>query len=532
MTAPSATPDRETFYDNNHNLPTTPSDTAVMSPPAEPSQFDPYSLQDDAMQYVHMGPPGYIKPEDVEPSQQLGYLEPESSQSGFRIGRHQSDHYVEDNTTHQVMQFAQGQTSFPFRNRQLASPALDAIVVKQRSELGAHNSYPPLPGNVVDDNDTDGSAPSDGSERGPTSKRKTNEDSEFNPGKRRRTSSTSTRKSKPKPACTRSRSGEGSLKAKPKASSEEGTHTSDPASVDPFSSNIKSVYPCPYGDQVQFQDSSSLENHIKKQHTRPFICVFHFAGCNSTFATKNEWKRHVSTQHIALYYWRCTEGACGGPNDPSPTSTSSSSSKFKNSTSSDPYLRSHGVVFNRKDLYTQHLRRMHAKPAIKKALKAHAAAMQSSTKKSSSSSRPTELELIVSNWQEYLRKSQAAAQTERVNLPTYMRCPASDCGMEFHGKATWDDRMEHVARHLESGDKKVVFGGEGDETLMAWLSEEGTGIVQRDGAGWKLGDPLKRGKDSSGGKKQGKKQGKRMVRGYEYADGDGELDAEGEDDDE
>jgi hypothetical protein len=171
---------------------------------------------------------------------------------------------------------------------------------------------------------------------------------------------------------------------------------------------------------------------------------------------------------------------------------------------------------------------MHAKPATKKALKAHAAAMQSSTKKSSSSSRPTELELIVSNWQEYLRKSQTAAQTERVNLPTYMRCPASDCGVEFHGKAAWDDRMEHVARHLESGDKEVVFGGEVDETLMAWLGGEGLGIVQRDGAGWRLGDPLKRGKDSSGGKKQGK----RMVRGYEYADGDGELDAEGEDDDE
>jgi hypothetical protein len=551
-TAPSATPDRETFYDNNNtnNLPSTPSDTAVMSPRVDPSHFDLYSVRDDPMQYVHMGPPGYIKPEDVEPSQQLGYPDPESSQSRLQLGRHRSGYPLEHNTiTHQMMESTQDQSSLPFQNRHSASPDADAIIVKQRSRHGPHNSYPPLFGNVVDYNDNDDHGSSDVSEQSPVSKRKKDEDPEFLPGKKRRTSSASTRKSKAKPASGRLRSGEGSQKAKPKTTSKEITHASHPACVDPYSSGRKMSHPCPHCEQGQFQDSSSLESHIKKQHTRPFICVLHFAGCKSTFASKNEWKRHVLTQHVALFYWHCTEGTCGGPSHASPSSTSSSSNFKSNNrnipntythtlssplpatTSSTPSPPTHGNVFNRKDLYTQHLRRMHAKPSTKKALKAHAAAMRSSTKRptasSSSSSRPTELELIISKWEDHVRKSQSAAKTERVNLPTYMRCPAANCGVDFHGKTAWDDRMEHVAKHLESGDRKVVFGGDGDGTLMAWLAGEGLGVVERDGAGWRLGDPLKRGKDSGRGKKGGKPEGGED----EDGDGNGEMDAEGEDDD-
>ena len=33
-----------------------------------------------------------------------------------------------------------------------------------------------------------------------------------------------------------------------------------------------------------------------------FNCVFDFAGCKATFAKKNEWKRHVATQHLLLNY--------------------------------------------------------------------------------------------------------------------------------------------------------------------------------------------------------------------------------------
>ncbi|KAI9662168.1 MAG: hypothetical protein M1831_002864 [Alyxoria varia] len=64
---------------------------------------------------------------------------------------------------------------------------------------------------------------------------------------------------------------------------------------------------------------------------RPFTCPLSPYGCQKTFTSKNEWKRHISSQHICLGFWRCdlcTESTA--PND-----------------------------FNRKDLFTQHVRRMH-----------------------------------------------------------------------------------------------------------------------------------------------------------------------------
>ncbi|RKU45724.1 hypothetical protein DL546_007790 [Coniochaeta pulveracea] len=514
VTAPSATSDRETFYDNNNNLPATPSDLAVMSPRVEPSQFDPYSTGEDAMQYDHMGPPGYIKPEDVYPSPQLGSVEPQPGQPDLQFGQYQRGHAIEHGATHQVMEFGQGQASYPIRNRPLLSSNADPIMVK------------------VDDSDTDIYGASDVSKEDPTSKRK-NEESEGFPGKKRRTSSSSSKQPRAKPAPARSRSGEGSLKVKLKTSSREGAHTSHPASADPYSSDIKSSYPCLQCDHRQFQDRAGLESHIKKQHTRPFICVFHFAGCESTFHSKNEWKRHVSTKHLNVQYWHCTEGPCGGPNRPSSTSPSSKfhdnafPSSRRTTTSPDP---SRGTIFNRKDLFVQHLRRTHADPATKKALsEAQAAAARSSTQKpSGSSSRPPEIHPLASRWLENVPRREAAALIERVTLPTYVRCPAVGCGVDFRGEMAWDERMEHVAKHLESGDRKVVFGGEGDGTLMAWLAGEGVDIVERDGDGWRLGDPLKKGRDSSGGKKRGKG----MVRGNEFVEGDGEMDAEGEDDDE
>ena len=65
---------------------------------------------------------------------------------------------------------------------------------------------------------------------------------------------------------------------------------------------------------------------------RAFPCILSVYGCKSTFNSKNEWKRHVNTQHMHLGYYRCDLCDQGGrkPND-----------------------------FNRKDLFTQHIRRMH-----------------------------------------------------------------------------------------------------------------------------------------------------------------------------
>ena len=68
------------------------------------------------------------------------------------------------------------------------------------------------------------------------------------------------------------------------------------------------------------------------QAPRPFTCPLTPYSCPKTFTSKNEWKRHVLTQHLLLGFWRCDlcPDAAARPND-----------------------------FNRKDLFVQHLRRMH-----------------------------------------------------------------------------------------------------------------------------------------------------------------------------
>ncbi|ORY59450.1 uncharacterized protein BCR38DRAFT_351160, partial [Pseudomassariella vexata] len=134
-----------------------------------------------------------------------------------------------------------------------------------------------------------------------------------------------------------------------------------------------------------------------------------------------------------------------------------------------------GAIFNRKDLYTQHLRRMHIPPHIRKQVK------QKKT---------------VSEWEERIRVHQDEARRLRCELPDHMTCPAHGCNTQFDGKAAWDDRMEHVAKHLEKAatgsESPVSFGGDHDSTLTDWAARPEVAIVKRDDRGrWRLNNPLK-----------------------------------------
>jgi hypothetical protein len=40
-----------------------------------------------------------------------------------------------------------------------------------------------------------------------------------------------------------------------------------------------------------------------KRHTRPYGCTF--TKCQKTFGSKNDWKRHETSQHYQLEIWRC-----------------------------------------------------------------------------------------------------------------------------------------------------------------------------------------------------------------------------------
>ncbi|KAJ4313744.1 hypothetical protein N0V84_009256 [Fusarium piperis] len=210
-----------------------------------------------------------------------------------------------------------------------------------------------------------------------------------------------------------------------------------------------------------FTDQGTLQKHINSLHKRPFTCVFHFAGCDKVFANKNEWKRHVWAQHLNLHYWLCTNGACGH----SPSQEGGDHSK----------VPTHGRIFRRKDLFTQHIRRMHAPSHIAKAEK--------------DKSLPLD-------WVAHEKEMQNQAVRQRCELPMFMRCPAQDCPLEFNnGSKSWDNRMEHVAVHLERAasneEPAVVFGGANDTALTEWASSQNVKVIESTTGGWKTCQPLK-----------------------------------------
>ncbi|KAK3499038.1 uncharacterized protein B0T23DRAFT_6639 [Neurospora hispaniola] len=321
--------------------------------------------------------------------------------------------------------------------------------------------------------------------------------------------------------------------------------------------NLLCPHPPCHQSSHGFKDQPSLDAHIKKQHSRPFICVFSFAGCDSTFGSKNEWKRHVASQHLILEYWLCQEGECANVDNNVPSSmgvvTGGSGPRSgkrrkpvqtmipgddndENEDDEDLPLLPNGAIFNRKDLYTQHVRRMHLPSHLTPFLR-----KESTSTNDTTTTTTTQQELNI-----YIATLQSRAQIKRCALPTYMRCPVPSCPQPpFKGTEAWDQRMEHVAKHLESyaaaaataaaaaaavavtttsgtrtgsevevdslsvaaeQDKdKVEFGSESDITLTEWASSREVGIIKRvrttTGTGmrkveggwkWVTRDPIKR----------------------------------------
>jgi hypothetical protein len=198
---------------------------------------------------------------------------------------------------------------------------------------------------------------------------------------------------------------------------------------------------CTHCSHAPFRDSSSLRKHIAAAHTRPFPCAFSFAGCSSTFGSKNEWKRHMASQHLCLQFYRCS--ACV-------SSTSSHDGSKPNE-------------FNRKDLFTQHLRRMHAPLQIKRS------ASTMATKSEADATLQIE-------WDTHVKTMQRECLVTRRLPPQKVECPKPACGSKFEGGAAWDEWTEHVGRHLE---KSEAANLEVDAMLVEWALKEG--IVETGG---------------------------------------------------
>ena len=261
----------------------------------------------------------------------------------------------------------------------------------------------------------------------------------------------------------------------------------------PSPSSTRNHTPCAHCPSL-FPSDSTLKKHVLSTHTRPFVCTFQRYGCNATVGSKNEWKRHINVQHLHLETWRCDLDGCALP----VTSGNGASGQGKHKNGTPPSAVSPSVGkktnpsevqyhdFDRKDLFTQHIKRMHA-PA---------------------NSAP--------NADKVAFEGQIPAIQDRCHRQLRSPPPRSRClycpDKIFEGAGSWTDRLEHLGKHLEKNDVKKEDEVE-DEDVREWMLQHG--FMEWKGAhtGYKV--------TNADGKK---KKNKSVVMASE-----GEEDAEGED---
>ncbi|OTB09121.1 hypothetical protein M426DRAFT_132920 [Hypoxylon sp. CI-4A] len=486
-TSSALSPPRESDYYQVHSPPT-PTDTTIMSPYM--NQYESASSRAQLYQYTGLAD-DCVKPIHINLSQDSpeSYCDdsnarPEFPSRGYSMSSDEGSLYMDSCNVQE-----------PLEEQRPLSPEGFSPEMKEEIYISEPiQNYPTY--------EPDNEPMSSDEIELPIVKQEAEDDDDYKPNQKpKRAKSGSSRSTRSRKR--RNSSGSTSGTKRPKVESSICTAISRSATK-PMIQGAKGSFSCTECSKtVYFKDESSLQNHIKKQHTRPFVCVFSFAGCTSTFASKNEWKRHCSSQHLVLNYWICQENQCSKTsNRVAVPQRNRSDLSCSQNTNTCAMTIPRGTIFNRKDLYTQHLRRMHIPASLKKQVKQRKPAPE---------------------WEAQERQHQDQAKRTRCNLPTHMRCPAFGCGARFDGANAWDDRMEHVARHLEKAvagsEQPIEFGGAHDDTLLDWATRPDIAIIERGGdkGRWKLRNPLR----SSGG---------RMVE--ITVDREGEEDAEGEEVDE
>ena len=166
--------------------------------------------------------------------------------------------------------------------------------------------------------------------------------------------------------------------------------------------------------------------------------------------------------------------------------------------------------FNRKDLFTQHVRRMHAPPpsasrADKDAFDASLEAVRARCWIALRAPPPrSTCGFCHPSTQADTDKAQDASCEEKVSKEVV-----------FDGTGAWDERMEHVGKHLERGE---VLGTEREDVgLREWMVKEGLMALEK--GTWKVVGcgGRRKGRGASGG-----------VAGGEVRDAEGDEDGEGE----
>jgi hypothetical protein len=251
------------------------------------------------------------------------------------------------------------------------------------------------------------------------------------------------------------------------------------------------------GDAKVTKPAQRRQNSTRGPSTRPaksasnaqkrvFTCAFWHYGCEATFGSKNEWKRHVASQHLQLGFYRCDTGFC----DPEAQSSSAKPHPSAEKSYND---------FNRKDLFTQHHRRMH-------------------TPWSSASKEPTDK--VKRDFENALEDVRKRCWHERRKPPQRSTC--GFCRKIFEGPK----RMEQVGKHFEGkhhGDEDVSnVQEEEDEDLREWAVREGIVGAYGTKGFWLVGmEPVE---VKAGAGRSGRRRGK----GQQEARDEEDVDAEGE----
>jgi hypothetical protein len=186
-----------------------------------------------------------------------------------------------------------------------------------------------------------------------------------------------------------------------------------------------------------------------------YPCPFLPYGCPASFSSKNEWKRHLNTQHLSLSTYRCDLCISKPGSSSSPQQTND---------------------FNRKDLFIQHLRRMHCKTPSE------------STSTISSFKTARYDCLTIPDTPASLAKQADRCYIPPPSPPASMQCIF--CCHTFSGPQAWILRTEHISRHLErlrrdGNDVPKLEKWRRDIELERWCLESGVLVLHRgrDGRG-------------------------------------------------
>ncbi|KAJ9657991.1 hypothetical protein H2198_003960 [Neophaeococcomyces mojaviensis] len=263
--------------------------------------------------------------------------------------------------------------------------------------------------------------------------------------------------------------------------------------------------------------AANAKQEAMNKSDRTFPCTFHHFGCTSEFPNKNEWKRHVAYQHLQLGYFRCDLDNCDPDNKPSHTNarrTSSSSKSAKPKVDRDN--DSEEIVkiyndFNRKDLFTQHCRRMHG-PARNPTLCSNPPTKRGSLQPTKDDEAAFEKMLDGIRKRCWHVRRQAPERSscgfcnrvfdaEHYQNQSGDSNPKDDVSPE---EKAWEARMEHIGRHYEK-DNVTKFKEDADEDLVDWGLNNGVLRRLEDGRAWlvslevpQASGPVSRGTVTSG----------------------------------